>query len=44
VERVFWHSQVEARAICDQVLRNAHLIELHGPSIRMKKYNRPAKH
>jgi DNA replication protein DnaC len=43
-----WHDALNdptiADAICDRVLHNAHLIELHGPSIRMKKGLKQAKH
>ena len=42
-----WHDALNdptiADAICDRVLHNAHLIELHGPSMRMKKGLKPAK-
>jgi DNA replication protein DnaC len=36
-----WHDALNdptiADAICDRVLHNAHLVELHGPSMRKKK-------
>lgn len=43
-----WHDALHdptiADAICDRVLHNAHLVELHGQSMRKKKGLKTAKH
>jgi DNA replication protein DnaC len=43
-----WHDALNdptiADAICDRVLHNAHLLELHGPSMRKKKGLKTLKH
>jgi DNA replication protein DnaC len=43
-----WHDSLNdptiADAICDRVLHNAHLVELHGQSMRKKKGLKTAKH
>ena len=43
-----WHDALNdptiADAICDRVLHNAHLVELHGQSMRKKKGLKTAKH
>lgn len=43
-----WHEALNdptiADAICDRVLHNAHLVQLHGPSMRQKKGLKPTKH
>jgi DNA replication protein DnaC len=46
--RKTWHDALNdptiADAICDRVLHNAHLVELHGQSMRKKKGLKTAKH
>lgn len=43
-----WHDALNdptiADAICDRVLHNAHLVDLHGPSMRKKKGLKASKH
>jgi DNA replication protein DnaC len=43
-----WHDALNdptiADAICDRVLHNSHLVELHGQSMRKKKGLKTAKH
>jgi DNA replication protein DnaC len=43
-----WHSALNdptiADAICDRLVHNAHVVELHGPSMRKKKSIEPVKH